>query len=452
MRILSITNLYPRPGHDLIAPFNRQQFGALAQAHAVRVIAPVPWHQALKDQWQRRPAPGRYTNSDGVEVEHPLFYYPPRMMRPRAGHFFYHSIRKCVQQALAQFQPDVLLACWAHPDGWAALRLARQAGLPVVIKVVGSDVLVATRDMRRRMYIGEALSCADRVVAVSRDLAAHVERLGVDRRRIDVVLGGIDRDIFSPGEQQDARRRLGLPPEQRIILFVGNVLLSKGTGVLVEACRILRDRGIVCRERTPWRSAGPEASAGRNTNEGGTARSPFPTECYVVGGGSDEGKVRSLIAKYGLGDCVKLVGPRGHAELPDWYRACDVVTLPSFSEGIPNVLYEALACARPFVATRVGGIPEIADPSYSRLVEPGNAPALAAALAEVLAAPPRVHTELVQRCIRTWRESAEQLAEVLAAACEAGGRGSEVGGQGGCVAPALVAGSIAPALVAGNGN
>src|SRR5664280_316121 len=68
----------------------------------------------------------------------------------------------------------------------------------------------------------------------------------------------------------------------------------------------------------------------------------------------------------------------------NWYGACDVVALPSYSEGIPNVLREAAACGRPFVATQVGGIPEIADPATSVLVEPGSPEMLADALTDVL--------------------------------------------------------------------
>src|SRR6202043_67277 len=102
--------------------------------------------------------------------------------------------------------------------------------------------------------------------------------------------------------------------------------------------------------------------------------------CTLVGRGRDERRLRELVARQHLAERVHFAGPRPHAELPDWYRACDVVALPSFSEGIPNVLREASACGRPFVASRVGGIPEMADPSSSLLVEPGSVEGLADAL------------------------------------------------------------------------
>lgn len=381
MRILVVTHLYPTPGQPTFAPYNRQQFAQLAQLNEVCVIRPRPWPEALR-KWLG-PSAGlkSFTNEDGIEVYTPTFFYPPRILRHQYGAFFERSIASAAESLLDKFRPDVVLGSWAHPDGWAAVRLAKRAAVPVVVKVHGSDVLVLATG-RRRHRVAEALNSADAVVAVSQDLAVNVTRMGVPVDRVHVVPHGIDPDRFSPGDQGDARRRLGLPTSRKLILFVGNVLVSKGAADLVRACAVLRDRGV-------------------------------KFSCRIIGRGRDSPAIAQLVHLHALEEQVVLPGIRSHTELVDWYRACDVVALPSHSEGIPNVLREALACGRPFVATRVGGIPEIADPAYSRLVSAGSTTELANELAFMLESPLCVDVESVRRTNLTWAQSAYRLAEHL---------------------------------------
>src|SRR5207248_1113815 len=116
------------------------------------------------------------------------------------------------RRRVARFRPDLIYATWAYPDGWATVRMARRVGLPVVIQVHGSDVLVTTRHAKRRELTFDALRAADGVVAVSQDLADRALAEGVRPERVRVVYGGVDPALFHPGPQADARRRLGLDP------------------------------------------------------------------------------------------------------------------------------------------------------------------------------------------------------------------------------------------------
>jgi len=102
-------------------------------------------------------------------------------------------------------------------------------------------------------------------------------------------------------------------------------------------------------------------------------------QLYLVGDGPLAERVRSWIREAGGEDVMHVVGPVEHARLADWYRAADVTVLASRSEGVPNVLKESLACGTPFVATSVGGIPELVR-EPSQLVPPGDPEALAGAI------------------------------------------------------------------------
>src|SRR5690606_4716037 len=162
-----------------------------------------------------------------------------------------------------------------------------------------------------------------------------------------------------PGDRDEARRLVGFDNGRRHLLFIGNLLPVKGVDVLLDACRALASR------RDDW--------------------------ClHLVGDGAGRAGLEQQARALGLADRVVFHGSRAHAELPEWLRASDLFVLPSRSEGIPNVLLEASACATPWVASDVGGIPEIVSLGAGTLVPPEQPDALADALARGLDAPPPI--------------------------------------------------------------
>jgi glycosyltransferase involved in cell wall biosynthesis len=379
MRVLAVTNLFPNPWQPNRAPFNRQQFGALARRHQVCVIAPIPWTDEFSLR-RRRAAPAllpdRRVTCGGLDVIHPRYLFPPRILRGFYGHLFRHCIHDHFHRALVQFKPDIVLAAWAYPDGWAAAQLAREVGLPVAIKVHGSDILLLKDGSVRARRTVEALQRADAVVTVSQHLGRRIAQLGVRQDKISVVYNGVNAGLFSPADRAEAKRRLGFQPNLPLVLYVGNLLPVKGPDVLINACAHLDRSGVSFR-------------------------------CRLIGQGAMRADLERQIHALRLADRIKLLGPRPLEDLPDWYRAANVLAIPSRSEGIPNVALEAMACGTPVVATDVGGIPEIV-PSQS-LVPPDNPQALADALHNFASntAPPTQFTPM------TWDQSAADLAAVL---------------------------------------
>jgi glycosyltransferase involved in cell wall biosynthesis len=410
MRVLAITNLYPNPYQPHRAPFNRQQLRALAGQHEVRVTAPIAWtdEAALRRAAGKRLGAGRRLICDGMVVDHPRYLFPPKVMRGWHGHCFRASVRARFRAALEEFGPDVVYASWAYPDGWAAVDLAREARLPVAVKVHGSDVLLLGAQGARRRRTIEALERADAVVAVSRHLAERVVELGVDARRVSVVYNGINKELFNaggmghdPGGVLDTcGGQLRMPSGGKnastqacemadknvcptgdgapLVLFVGNLLPVKGPDVLVDACDRLMRRGL-------------------------------RFNCRLIGQGGMRGAIERQIDELGLADRVKLLGARPLEELPSWYRRASVLVLPSYSEGVPNVVLEALACGTPVVASRVGGVPEIA--SAESLVAAGDAAGLALAIERVLAHGGEARAAKFEP--PSWEESAAALGRVL---------------------------------------
>jgi glycosyltransferase involved in cell wall biosynthesis len=268
------------------------------------------------------------------------------------------SIAGTLREVSQQFHPDAVLAFWTDPDGTVALEHARTLGVPGGIIVGGSDVMLLTADDARRRVIARTLAAADHVFAVGTTLQRRVTALGTRVDRTSNFLSGVDLTRFGPGDRSAARTRLGLPRDGLILLWIGQMVAVKATE------RVLHASASLAREFPSLRVA-------------------------LVGSGprraSLEHDVNDATALQGR---VTFAGAVDHATLPDWYRAADLFVLPSRSEGVPNVLLEAMATGLPFVASDVGSIADLLPFGPSRTVPEGDVPALAEAIRSVLHSTP----------------------------------------------------------------
>jgi len=380
MNLLFITSIYPSPLEPTKGVFNHQLVRALALEHDITVISPVSWYLRCRNRQFLR-----YEKTavlDGISIHHPHYYYSPKLLRSHYGTFYWHSISSTVRRVIKSRRPDATIGFWVHPDGEAAVRAAREAGVPSMIIAGGSDLLLLTKDKRRSRCVVKVLQAADVLVAVSSDLREKISTLGVSPEKTHVWNRGVDSTLFSPGDRLEARHRLGIPASGRVVVWVGRMVPVKGLDVLIEASSILQRRDA-------------------------------NFHLYLVGDGPLRAILEERCRSMGLSSRISFAGNRRHHDLPDWYRAADLTVLPSRSEGLPNVLRESLACGTPFVASRVGGIPEIGQESCRILVTPEDPEALAEAIARGLtdwASVPRMEA-LTQ--FATWSESAESLLQIL---------------------------------------
>lgn len=376
MRVLIITKIYPNAREPLSSPFNRQQFAALARRCEVEVLATIPWFPGRR----RLADVPRHEVIDGLPVGHPRFLYVPRLPA-LTGPLYAASLLPAVLRRRGRF--DVVLGSWAYPDGCAAIALARALGVPAVVKLHGSDMNVVATLRGPRAHLRFALPRAARVVAVSRALADAAAALGVARDRIDVVQNGVDATLFHLRPRAAARAALGHGGDDRTwLLYVGRLEHSKGIGDLLAAFETL----------APTR---PRLALA------------------LVGDGGARAECDALAARLGS-DRVIVAGARPLAEVPAWMAACDVLTLPSWNEGTPNVILEALACGRRVVATRVGGIPDLIDrPALGELVAAKDPLALAGALGRAADLPYDPAAVAATGARGGWDESAGHLHDTL---------------------------------------
>jgi len=382
MRILFFSSIFPQPGKPTRGIYCWQLCQALSLTCQVRVISPWSWHARLRHRGPKvRPPELNGPRSTDLHVDYPWSWYPPGILRNTYAWFMARSVHNSMQRALAEFRPDCLLSYWAHPDGAVAAQAAQAIGAPSAVIIGGSDILLLPRSRSRRKHVVAALQASDAVLAVGKDLEAKAIALGLSAEKVHVVHLGVDMDLFFPGDARTARDKLGLTRDGNALLWVGNMVPVKGLDTLLKACSLLRNRGE-------------------------------QFHLYLVGDGPSRKELEHDCQGRGLSAVVHFVGPRLPCELPDWYRAADLTVLPSHSEGLPNVLRESLACGRPFVASDVGSIPELAAGSTrSRLVMPGDAFALADAIRDALYSPPG--NCLTSYRMESWSQSAARVLRIL---------------------------------------
>lgn len=390
MKLLTISNLYPRPDRPQAGLFNAQLFrelGALltAQGGALTNVALVPdwrpWRHAAIRRW--------VSPFDGG---HPTRYLPacyvPLVGRDWNDATYALSLRGALTDAMAA--ADVVFSSWLFPDGVVAARLARAARRPAWLMALGSDVQHVAHP-RRRARIVEAADSVAGMICVGAHLAERLHVAGVAVDKLHVVPNGVDTTRFQYQDRDAARRQLqgadvlGPPPERdaQIVLFVGNLVSVKAPDVLIAAFAAMHGGGVHA-----------------------------PPHLVLIGTGPLERSLRRQCDDLGVTARVHLVGPQDHARVAQWMNAADCLCLCSRSEGMPNVVLEALASGLPVVATAVGSCPDMlrGEPA-ARLVPVDDEQALAQALRELLTMSVDRAALAARHGHRRWRD---QAADILA--------------------------------------
>jgi glycosyltransferase involved in cell wall biosynthesis len=239
---------------------------------------------------------------------------------------------------------------FAHVPTDVAANAARRLGVPYGFSVHALDARKVSRS-----ELADRARDAACVIACNPDVAGDLRQVGAP---VQLMPHGVDLERFRPTP----------PPAGEVltILAVGRLVAKKGFPVLLDAA----------------------------------ARLLAPYTLRIVGDGPLRPELERRIAERGLGDRVKLVGPRTHDELPAEFAAAHIVVVPSITDasgdrdGLPNVVLEAMSSARPVVASDVGAVSSaVVDGRTGVLVPPGDAHALAGAI-EFLADQPDMRERL----------------------------------------------------------
>ena len=256
---------------------------------------------------------------------------------------------------LCAFAAGVMRAAAARPEGWydvlhshywlsgqVGWLAADRWGVPLVhsmhtmARVKNRHLATDDTPEPPGREIGEVqvVEAADRLVANTQGEADDlVDLYAADPAKVRIVAPGVDLDVFTPGDRASARAEVGLPPDATVLLFVGRIQPLKRPDLLLRV-------GAELRRRRPDRQL----------------------VLAVLGGPSGSGLTRPeelerLAAELGVTAQTRFVPPVERAKLAQWYRAADLLLVPSHSESFGLVAVEAEACGTPVVAARVGGLP-----------------------------------------------------------------------------------------------
>jgi glycosyltransferase involved in cell wall biosynthesis len=354
LSILTATTLFPNDAKPTHGAFVATRLGKLCESGEVsaEVLAPVPW----LPPYMRYPDAGRLdlvsrtTTRGAWTVHHPRYLVIPKIGMTITPHTLYLAMRSALQRMLAEGRRfDLIDAHYFYPDGVAAVRLAREFGLPVVVTARGTDINLIPEFSTPRRMILKAASQADGLITVCQALKDRMIELGVPAERITVLRNGVDLSLFHPEGRDEARRKLGF--QRRTIGSVGWLIERKGHHHVIAAL----------------------------------AKHP-DTDLVIAGEGPERGRLERLAASLGVSDRVRFLGSLDQHRLAEVYRGLDALVLASSREGWANVLLEAMASSTPVVASSVWGTPEVvADPAAGVLMSSLDAEGVAHGLAHLFA-------------------------------------------------------------------
>jgi len=262
------------------------------------------------------------------------------------------------------------LVFFSSPYALYSVFASRILKIPLIIHFKYGPTTQPSMDLRHRIkrgilnaMINLALTSADMVVVTT----PHIKRMVINRKvpaeKVFVSPNYVDEELFSlSADGKSIRERLSIAGDEKIVTYIGRLSHEKGLDVLIEAFSIICNR-------------------------------LHDAKLLIVGEGTERGSLEEKCRNFGLQDKVLFVKPIPHTTVPNVLAGSDVVVLPSYSEGHPKFLIEAMVMGKPIVATDVIGINDVVrDGKEAVLVKPGDANAFAGALKLLLESEKLAHT------------------------------------------------------------
>ena len=264
-------------------------------------------------------------------------------------------------------------------SGIAAERLKAEWQAPIVhmfhtLGMMKNRIARSPAEMEGEYRVnGErrVLQIADRIIAATLAEQSQLHFLyQADDSKVVIIPPGVDTSRFYPIPMEEARESIGIPLDDRLLLFVGRIEPLKGLETLIRAIALMSEQGVQC--QVPHYLAvvgGDPAASGENISD-------------------EMARLQSVRQELGMNELILFLGKRAQDSLPYYYSAADVLIMPSHYELFGMVALEAMACGTPVVASQVGGLAFLIQDGITGFVVPDGDPrALSDRLTRLLTEP-----------------------------------------------------------------
>ncbi len=387
MKSLILTNSFPAYKGDIQSPFVYRLAENLAK-QKIDITVVCPYYKKSK---------AKKESFDGIKTRRFQYMFRPIQTLTEGGGVssFMRSpwgfIQGCLFLTSMFFKglkesknADIIHCQWAF-SAMPGYIISRIRGIPYIITLRGEDITLAKKWifkvvqkflLRRASYINSN----------NKPLVDMVKRNYKISTPTVIIENGVDINKFKPRSKKEARKKLSLPENKKIILFTGWLIERKGIRYLLEGySRVVKKH--------------PESIL------------------LIIGEGPLKEKLQQTTKYLKLENQVVFLGRKHPDEMPHYISACDIFILPSLAEGMPNVVMEAMASGKAVIATNVQGTLDLLD-NYGVLINPKSSNEIASSLDKLLKNPRLIEKlgkesrkSIIQRKL-TWQESAKKYKKV----------------------------------------